>query len=978
MISRVHSFLLNLHGHWEVRDNRSVNGIFVNDRKVQEAVLKDGDVVVFGGGGDHPIGAIIEQPDSEFRYEFRINTHWNSKPSKETPLIEEDDSEEDTLDGGSDSRNPNDNLLFEMDPTVPTPPSCVTLDTSPSATAAASAATSSATSHAMRSSKSVPNPSSSNSSSSEQQRDDSSMALDATEPQQSNSKKSKSHRIPDSEATPHASKSSHSSSGATSKSSSAQTRNEWPSGPESKKVFLGPTPTPDLPNRPILSATTLLSDFDDGTRSSAAEGSAGTSDELRQSESSSVAANQADAASSTSAGQEHEIDDESKARIAHLQTELHQACEERRRLPPIYRAPDDSDLSCKLCRNLIFNPTTMGCGHTFCDSCVEFLVIENPKCPECGASVAPPILSSQTLKQEVIAVVRDWSRTDQTAWVAYMTRRNEAIRYAGLELLLESFRARGVRFVNIEERWSDSDRYAFAEGIDVYSLNSRMAFCRAVGLTASWVQNATFDLLLLALGNLGLNLTVPIIRARARAASLPYDSLQDEPEEETRYWSDSSSSSSSSSSSDAQKASLLGIDDEIAFQREGALRLDAEAEDAEERTRRLASRRGIIVDEAERLEREALSLDDEEEALEEGSKRRKSKRAPRRLSIVEPDLAVPPALLPTANLGELDTPIMSARRPEKIPEEDEEGTDSQNAPTSTSTKFKGESAMDLDEDGEVQPTAVDESGNLASSTATPAVITFHDLIVEAMREEIMQYIIQNRRQFMHYQASQRMRLYYDQHPDPRHQPPHPPPHAYAQPIPGVAPLPGDAQRAAAAGQREAPEEGVPAAPQRTSSRRYFHLGARLGQNAGGEANPLQPLHQLLTDLQGAQRVLPPAAPTTPIPPIIIRPRPAALQAHFGNDAAAHHHHHHHHRHQGGGHHQHGPGIRNPHLVVHDPVNNLLQPDQAPPARPDLGHAQVLMRQPPADPAAVPAPQVAAPPPPQPNNDNQNEPEPDAE
>lgn len=971
MISRVHSFLLNLHGHWEVRDNRSVNGIFVNDRKVQEAVLKDGDVVVFGGGGDHPIGAIIEQPDSEFRYEFRINTHWNNKSSKETVIIEEDDSEEDTLDGGSDSRNPNDNLMFEMDPTAPTPPSCVTLDTSATANTTTVTVTSSTASRSTRSSKSAANSSSSDSSSSEQHHTHDSAAPESSEVQQSNSKKSKSHRLPDSEATSHASKPSSSSSGATSKASSAHAPKEWPSGPESKKVFLGPTPTPDMPHRPILSAATLLSDIDEGARSSGAEGSAGTqSDELRQSESSSVAANQADAASSTSAGQEHEIDDESKARIAHLQTELHQACEERRRLPPIYRAPEDSDLSCKLCRNLIFNPTTMGCGHTFCDSCVEFLVIENPKCPECGASVAPPILSSQTLKQEVIAVVRDWSRADQTAWVAYMTRRNEAIRYAGLELLLESFRARGVRFVNIEERWSDSDRYAFAEGIDVYSLNSRMAFCRAVGLTASWVQNATFDMLLLALGNLGLNLTVPIIRARARAASLPYDSLQDEPEEETRYWSDSSSSSSSStsaSSDDDKKAALLGIDDEIAFHlREGAP-LDAEAEDAEERSRRLASRRGIIVDEAERLEREAAHDTDDEEALEEGSKRKKSKRAPRRLSIVEPDLAVPPALLPTANLGELDTPIPSARRHEKIPEEDEEGSEAPRSLNASSTK-KSDSAMDVD--GEIQPTAVDEHGVLASSSATPAVITFHDLIVEAMREEIMQYIIQNRRQFMHYQASQRMRLYYDQHPDPRHQPPHPPPQAYAQPIPGVAPLPGDAQRAAAATQREVPEEGTAPAPQRAHNRRYFHLGARLGQSVTGEANPLQPLHQLLTDLQGAQRVLPPAAPTTPIPPIVIRPRPAALQAHFGNPADAAHHHHHHHRHGGGaGNNQHGPGIRNPHLILHDP-GHLLQPDQAPPARPDLGHAQVLMRAPPADP-----PQGEAAP--RPNNDEQNQPDPNA-
>lgn len=1005
MISRVHSFLLNIHGHWEVRDNRSVNGIFVNDRKVQEAVLKDGDVVVFGGGGDHPIGAIIEQPDSEFRYEFKINTSWNAKSSKDMQVLAEEDSEDDTLDGGSDSRNPTDHLIFEMENNVPSPASCVTLDTSatlpapPTASSSLLTPTKSSKDTSDNLSKSPSNESSSTSRPSSSDPD----APQRTPEGQSNSKKSKEPRsphsilVPSSSSSPMDRNSSSNSKLTSSASVSSHSSGEWPSGPETKKVFLGPAPTPDSLHRPVLSANQhhhhhhAIQDIE-GVALSSATGD-GTNDELRQSESSS-AANQADAASSTSAGQEHELDEESKARIAHLQAELHQACEERRRLAPIYRTPDDSHLMCKLCRNLIFNPTTMGCGHTFCDSCVEFLVIENPKCPECGASVAPPIISSMTLKQEVILVVREWSRADQAAWVTYMTRRNEAIRYAGLELLLESFRARGVRFVNIEERWSDADRYAFAEGIDVYSSNSRMAFCRAVGLTSEWVQNANFDTLLLALGNLGLNLTVPIIRARARAALLPYDGLQDDEEEDTqRFWSDSSSSSSSSS--DDQNAKMRDIEEEIALQRGDTdileVNLDEDEEEVNKSTRSFSSRSGLIIDEAELLEKENSELenrDHEEEGLGSASRCKKCSKPPRRLSAVKPEVAVPPALLPTANLGELDTPIGSARRPEKIPEEAEDSACEKDASNRMDIASSSDQAASSTMDVDARPTAVDENGALDSSSAGATqptadsqngVITFHDLIVEAMREEILQYIIQNRRQFMYYQAAQRQRLYHGQpgHPIYHHHHHHHHHHGAAGANAGGGILPivanavqaGNAQGEAQAGgdaQQQRGDNGAAGAaggagggggaenanaPVAPTAQRHYHLGARLGREGlATGASPLQPLHQILTDLQSAQRVQPPAAPNTPVPPIFIRARPPQLQVQQQNapqHAAGHDRPHRHHR----GHHAHAndpqplapQAPQAPH--AQDQGHLLLQPDQPPAAQPDLVHAQVLPRQP---------------------------------
>ena len=56
MISRVHANLVSVkcsaHGDmvWKVIDNNSTNGVLVNRVKVHEQILKDGDIVHFGGG----------------------------------------------------------------------------------------------------------------------------------------------------------------------------------------------------------------------------------------------------------------------------------------------------------------------------------------------------------------------------------------------------------------------------------------------------------------------------------------------------------------------------------------------------------------------------------------------------------------------------------------------------------------------------------------------------------------------------------------------------------------------------------------------------------------------------------------------------------------------------------------------------------------------------------------------------------------
>lgn len=94
MISRIHAHVMHLSDEtWKIRDNHSVNGLFVNGVKVHEAALafvaiilfsqfcvptrllavrRDGDMLTFGGGGNMAFGMKKDQIESsEFIYRFR-------------------------------------------------------------------------------------------------------------------------------------------------------------------------------------------------------------------------------------------------------------------------------------------------------------------------------------------------------------------------------------------------------------------------------------------------------------------------------------------------------------------------------------------------------------------------------------------------------------------------------------------------------------------------------------------------------------------------------------------------------------------------------------------------------------------------------------------------------------------------------------------------------------------------------------------
>lgn len=74
MISRIHAYIIHgKDGNWYIRDNKSVNGVFLNNVKVFDSVLQNEDRITFGGGGNLARGTYKHQPRSEFNFIFIIH-----------------------------------------------------------------------------------------------------------------------------------------------------------------------------------------------------------------------------------------------------------------------------------------------------------------------------------------------------------------------------------------------------------------------------------------------------------------------------------------------------------------------------------------------------------------------------------------------------------------------------------------------------------------------------------------------------------------------------------------------------------------------------------------------------------------------------------------------------------------------------------------------------------------------------------------
>ena len=58
----------------------------------------------------------------------------------------------------------------------------------------------------------------------------------------------------------------------------------------------------------------------------------------------------------------------------------------------------DNDLTCSICNDLLYQPVSIACGHTYCKSCLVKKLKDKPICPQC---YLPTFVSPSSLKENI-------------------------------------------------------------------------------------------------------------------------------------------------------------------------------------------------------------------------------------------------------------------------------------------------------------------------------------------------------------------------------------------------------------------------------------------------------------------------------------------------------------------------------------------------------------------------------------------------
>lgn len=162
---------------------------------------------------------------------------------------------------------------------------------------------------------------------------------------------------------------------------------------------------------------------------------------------------------------------------------------------------------CALCLEFLVEPLLLSCSHTMCEECIVNLFATNEECPMCRALVcaapvpALPVKSAmeQLLPPSDLAAYRERVKE----WEAKKADdRKEA---AKLRTAVEA-RPAGAAFLDITRPWAPPEVKSFFQGFDRYWGEARLLWCSLVGLTKEAIERAGPDWLGQAGRNLGMTM----------------------------------------------------------------------------------------------------------------------------------------------------------------------------------------------------------------------------------------------------------------------------------------------------------------------------------------------------------------------------------------------------------------------------------------------------------------------------------------
>jgi len=168
----------------------------------------------------------------------------------------------------------------------------------------------------------------------------------------------------------------------------------------------------------------------------------------------------------------------------------------------------EEEFTCIICQELMVHASTLECSHSFCSECLEEWLNQKKICPMCRKPCNGKAVRALNLDNVIEKIVERMSAEEQQSWktrAAKRKREEEELRQ--LNGLISTAKQRGLKFLSIVDSWTPEERKVFADGVRRYSGKARLLYCETTGLTQSYINTCPLPSLRTAVRNMGLNVT---------------------------------------------------------------------------------------------------------------------------------------------------------------------------------------------------------------------------------------------------------------------------------------------------------------------------------------------------------------------------------------------------------------------------------------------------------------------------------------
>lgn len=182
----------------------------------------------------------------------------------------------------------------------------------------------------------------------------------------------------------------------------------------------------------------------------------------------------------------------------------------------IQRSELEEEFLCVICHGLMIAAMTLECAHSFCSTCLDGWMAQKQACPVCRQPVTRTPVRALNLDNIIGKIVQKMPPADKAEWeerAQKLRKVEEEIKQ--LQNLIESAKTRGLRFLVIWDSWTDDEKKIFADGVVRYVGKPRVLYCSTVGLTSQFVESCSRPHLIVAARNLDLLNSPDIDRLRA-------------------------------------------------------------------------------------------------------------------------------------------------------------------------------------------------------------------------------------------------------------------------------------------------------------------------------------------------------------------------------------------------------------------------------------------------------------------------------